>query len=258
MDKEYKKQIFELLARNFETDIMKQYYLDMVAEMPDYIFTMPSSTSGKYHNKTQCQIFGQIYHIFMFDSIVNHRLRLKHNREKYTDPMQRDCMRAVAALHDAVKCGWDGSKYTVSEHPVLAAEWVKNTKVEHDIPDKYKEMIAGMCESHSGEWNTNRKKEVIMPEPRNDMEFFIHECDILSSRCDIDMIIPDELRELLSSQSSENLNINEFKMPFGKHKGKTLIEIQDIAPDYIAWMRTQTMKSPIPELLKELDVKEDS
>lgn len=253
MDREFKKKVFEPLAKNFETDEIRDYYLDMVQEIPDYIFTMPSSTSGKYHNKTQCQEFGQLYHAYMFDSVVNHRLRLKGNQEKFSDPKQRDCMRAVAVLHDAIKCGWNGSQHTVSEHPVLAANWVRDTKVEHDITDEYKEMIAGMCETHSGQWNTNRKKEVIMPEPRNDMEFFIHECDILSSRADLDMIIPEELTAILHNIETSKPDVNTWTLPFGKHKGKTLVQVQEEAPDYISWMKTQNMKDPIPYLLKSME-----
>lgn len=37
--------------------MFKAYFNDMVGEIPDYIFTMPSSTSGKYHNATQCEKF---------------------------------------------------------------------------------------------------------------------------------------------------------------------------------------------------------
>ena len=200
MDKEEKQRIFEPLLKDFETETFAKYFRDMVAEIPDYIFTIPSSTSGKYHNATQCEKFGQIYHEYMFASILNHRLRLKGNREKYDTPEIRDCMRCVPVFHDAVKCGWNGSRRTVSEHPILAAEWVRTTSVENDIDSKYKEMIACMCEAHSGEWNKNMSGEEIMPEPRNDMEFFIHECDILSSRSDLDMIIPNELKEILSGE----------------------------------------------------------
>lgn len=195
--KEEKQLVFEPLLKDFETETIAEYFRDMVAEIPDYIFTIPSSTSGKYHNATQCKKYGQIYHSYMFASILNHRLRLKANREKYNTPEIRDCMRCVSVFHDAVKCGWNGEEYTVQEHPILAAEWVRDTHVDHDIPDEYKEMIACMCEAHSGEWNKNQSGEVLMPEPRNDMEFFIHECDILSSRADLDMRIPAELKDIL-------------------------------------------------------------
>ena len=257
MNREYKQLVFKPLLKDFETEIFKDYFNDMVAEIPDYIFTMPSSTSGKYHNATQCEKFGQIYHEYMFASILNHRLRLKGNRKKYSTPEIRDCMRCVPVFHDAIKCGWDGSTYTVHDHPMLAAEWVRNTKVEHDIPNEYKEILAGMCETHSGEWTTNKRSSVILPEPRNDMELFIHECDILSSRADLDMIIPQELKDILSGNSTtdvevEDVTLENYRITFGKYSGKTLLEIREENPGYIRWMKEKIEDEPIKSLLMQM------
>lgn len=254
MEKTEKQLIFKPLLKEFETKNIALYFIDMVAEIPDYIFAMPSSTSGKYHNKTQCEEFGQIYHEYMFASILNHRLKLKGNKEKYSTPEIRDCMRCVPVFHDAVKCGWNGSHYTVQNHPMLAAEWIRNTQVEHDISDEYKEMIAGMCEAHSGEWNKNRSGKEIMPEPRNEMEFFIHECDILSSRADLDMIIPNELKEILSSEKIEEkeVSLEEYHVDFGKYSGRTLLEIRDIDPGYIRWMKEKVYREPARTLLMQM------
>ena len=250
MKREDKQAVFEPLSRNFETDIFREYFMDMVAEIPDYIFTMPSSTSGRYHNAKQCETYGQLYHIYMFDSILNHRLRLKGNKEKYSSPEERDAMRCVPAFHDAVKCGWNGSKYTVQDHPLLAARWVLDTKVTHDIPDKYKQMIADMCESHSGEWNKSRSGKVIMSEPRNDREFFIHECDILSSRNDLDYIIPDALLSVLPAE--EIPDVNTYIIPFGKYKGKTLPEIKEVDSGYISWAKENMTREPVKTLLAQM------
>ena len=253
MNRENKIKIFEPISKNFETEEFRLYYLDMVAEIPDYIFTMPSSTSGKYHNATQCQTFGQVYHEYMFDSILNHRLRLKGNKELFNTPEERDAMRCVPTFHDAVKCGWNGSKHTVQDHPLLAARWVLETKVQHDIPENYKQMIADMCEAHSGEWNKSRSGQIIMSEPRNQREFFIHECDILASRVDLDYIIPDELKELLEENAKIELpDINTYILPFGKYKGKTLPEIVKINPGYITWAKENMDNEPVRSLLKKL------
>ncbi len=254
MNKKEKQLVFEPLLKDFETETFTEYFIDMVSEIPDYIFTMPSSTSGKYHNATQCEKYGQIYHEYMFASILNHRLRLKTNREKYNTPEIRDCMRCVPVFHDAVKCGWNGSQYTVQNHPILAAEWVRNTQVEHDISNEYKEMIACMCEAHSGEWNKSKSGKVIMPEPRNDMEFFIHECDILSSRSDLDMIIPNDLRNILSGVKTEEKeeSIEEYRVDFGKYFGMTLLEISDIDPGYIRWMKDNMRREPVRTLLRQI------
>lgn len=253
MTKEEKQKVFSLMLKSFETEIFKEYFNDMVAEIPDYIFTMPSSTSGKYHNKTQCQKFGQVYHVYMFFSILEHRLRLKHNKEIYSKPEIRDAMRCVPVFHDAIKCGLNGSTFTVPEHPILAGEWVRKTKVEHDIPEIYKEMIIGMCEAHSGEWNKNRSKIEIMPEPRNDMEFFIHECDILSSRNDIDMIIPDDLKAILEGNASApEIDIDTYIITFGKYRGRTLKQVNQIDRQYILWAKENMTKEPVATLLKQL------
>ena len=98
-----KKAVFKELLDKFETEEMRLYCEDMIELIPDYIFTMPSSTSGKFHNATQCQTHGQIYHIIMFGTIMNYLLALKCNQEKFKSPIQRDAMRCVPCFHDAVK-----------------------------------------------------------------------------------------------------------------------------------------------------------
>ena len=189
----------------------------------------------------------------MFDSILNHRLRLKINKGFYPTPEERDCMRCVPALHDAIKCGWNGSRYTVQDHPLLAAKWVLVTKVEHDISPEYKQMIADMCEAHSGEWNKSRSGQVIMAEPRNPREFFIHECDILASRADLDYVIPDELKVLLGENVKVELpDIDSYVITFGKHSGKTLPQIAEVDPGYISWAKENMTREPVKSLLTQI------
>ena len=177
-----KKAVFKELLDKFETEEIRLYCEDMIENIPDYIFIMPSSTSGKFHNVTQCQPHGQIYHIIMFGAIMNYRLALKCNKEKFNNPIHRDAMRCVPIFHDAVKCGWNGSQYTVHDHPMLAGAWVRETKVDYDIDDDIKEMIARMCERHSGEWTSSKRNKIVLPESETEAGIFCDECDILSSR----------------------------------------------------------------------------
>lgn len=253
MDREYKRKVFSILAEKFETDEIKNYFLDMCEEIPDYIFTMPSSTSGKYHNAKQCERFGQLYHIFMFASILEHLLRLEHIKKFASTPEIRDCMRCVPTFHDAIKCGLNGSRYTVQNHPMLAHDWVLKTTVKNDIDKKMKGFIAKMCASHSGEWNTNKKGEEIMPKPKSEYEKLIHVCDILASRPDIDYIIPKELLEILGEDTGEDLpDINEYVLPFGKHKGQTLHNILAEDPGWVEWAKKEIKQEPLKTLLKSL------
>jgi len=244
--------VFQPYLDKFETDEMRLYCADMIAEIPDYIFTMPSSTSGKFHNATQCLPHGQVYHIIMFAEVMNYRLALKGNKEKFKSPSQRDAMRCVPFFHDAIKCGLNGSQYTVHDHPMLAGEWVRNTKVEHDINDKTKEAIARMCERHSGEWTTTKRSKVVLPEPENAMELFCHECDILSSRNNIDMQPPEYLNNIFTD-TVDSVEFDEnYVMPFGKYAGQKLIDIYKHKPDYIEWMEKNISKRDVLNMIKAM------
>ena len=135
----------------------------------------------------------------------------------------------------------------------MAHQWVLSTKVDHDIPEEYKNMIADMCLTHSGEWNKSRSGKIIMPEPRNSREFFIHECDILASRADLDYIIPDELKTILGESVKPDLpDINTYVISFGKHSGKTLPQIAEIDPGYIAWAKENITREPVKTLLTQI------
>lgn len=250
MTNEQKVAVFQPLLDKFETESMRLYCIDMIKQIPDYIFDMPSSTSGKYHNATQCQPHGQIYHILMFAEILNYRLDLKCNRERFKSEVQRDAMRCVPIFHDAIKCGWSGSTFTVHDHPMLAGAWVREAYVEHDIDEKAKEAIARMCERHSGEWTTSKKSKVVLPEPENTMEIMIHECDILSSRNNIDMQPPEYLNDIFDDlnkplEFDENYTIN-----FGKHAGERMIDIYKSDPGYLVWCEENLHKPDLQRMIK--------
>ena len=253
-----KKAVFKELLDKFETEEMRLYCEDMIELIPDYIFTMPSSTSGKFHNATQCQTHGQIYHIIMFGTIMNYLLALKCNQEKFKSPIQRDAMRCVPCFHDAVKCGWNGSQYTVHEHPMLAGAWVRETKVEHDIGNEIKEMIARMCERHSGEFTSSKRSKVVLPEPETEAEIFCHECDILSSRADIDMQPSDYLKSIFGEEKIELPNPNDYIINFGKHKGEKLIDVFKTDYSYCIWLKENSYQKEVVDMIKQIEkIQED-
>ena len=252
-----KKAVFKELLDRFETEEILLYCEDMIENIPDYIFTMPSSTSGKFHNATQCQPHGQIYHIIMFGAIMNYRLALKCNKEKFNNPIIRDAMRCVPIFHDAVKCGWNGSQYTVHDHPMLAGAWVRETKVNHDIDDDIKEMIARMCERHSGEWTSSKRSKVVLPEPETEMEILVHECDILSSRADIDMQPSDYLKSIFGEEKIELPNLDDYIISFGKHKGEKLIDVFKTDHDYCMWLKENSYQKEVVNMIKKIEANQE-
>ena len=249
-----KIKVFENLLNKFETEEIKNYCTDMIKEIPDYIFTIPSSTSFKYHNKTQCQPHGQIFHILMFAEVMNYILGLEYVKEK-TNERQRDCLRCTPIFHDAVKCGLNGSRYTVHEHPLLAGEWARNTNVEHDIDAKTKVYIARLCESHSGEWTSTKRSKTVLPKPENDEQFFVHMCDYLASRSNLDMIYSNEVISDLSEADipkEELPDIDTYILTFGKHNGEKLTDVVHTDPSYISWAKENITREPLRTLLTKI------
>lgn len=252
MTNEQKISVFLQSLSKFETKEMMLYCRDMIAQIPDYIFDMPSSTSGEFHNATQCRPHGQVYHIIMFAEILNYLLALKHNKEKFKSPIQRDAMRCLPYLHDAMKCGVDGGQWTVHEHPMLAGAWIRETRVEHDIDPKVKEAIARMAERHSGEWTTSKRSNVVLPEPENEMEKMIHMCDILSSRSNIDMHPPEYLKDIFGDIKTEVAFDESYTLSFGKHSGERLIDVYNKEPDYIDWLENNIHKRDTLQMIKAM------
>ena len=249
-----KVKVFEGLLNKFETDEIRDYCADMIKEIPDYIFTIPSSTSFKYHNKTQCQPHGQIFHILMFAEVMNYVLGLEYVKEK-TNERQRDCLRCTPIFHDAIKCGLNGSQYTVHEHPMLAGEWVRNTSVEHDVDADTKAYIARLCESHSGEWTSTKRSKTVLPKPENDEQFFVHMCDYLASRSNLDMTYSDDVLAILNNveiPKQELPDINTYVLNFGKHSGEKLVDVAQSDPSYISWAKENMNREPIKSLLAQL------
>ena len=247
-------KVFEGLLNKFETDEIRDYCTDMIKEIPDYIFTIPSSTSFKYHNKTQCQPHGQIFHILMFAEVMNYVLGLEYVKEK-TNERQRDCLRCTPIFHDAIKCGLNGSQYTVHEHPMLAGEWVRNTSVEHDVDADTKAYIARLCESHSGEWTSTKRSKTVLPKPENDEQFFVHMCDYLASRSNLDMTYSDDVLAVLNNveiPKQELPDINTYVLNFGKHSGEKLVDVAQSDPSYISWAKENMNREPIKSLLAQL------
>ena len=120
------------------------------------------------------------------------------------------------------------------------------------INDKIKEAIARMCERHSGEWTTSKKSDIVLPEPENAMEVMIHECDILSSRNNIDMQPPEYLKDIFEDACTAESFDESYTLTFGKFAGKKLIDVYKHAPDYVEWMEKNIQKRDVQYMISAM------
>lgn len=151
-----------------------------VSFAPDYFFTIPASTTGKYHPEYSLGEGGLIRHTKAAVLLAEDLLRL----EQYSH-LPHDEIIAALILHDSCKKGLDESEsmYTVAEHPLCARDFlIDKAKILGFVSDKV-DVIGNLIASHMGQWNTGYKSSVeILPKPTDEAQKFVHLCDYLASR----------------------------------------------------------------------------
>lgn len=216
--------------RNFATEMLRL--------APGYFYSIPSSSSGKYHPVYENSKGGLVLHV---KTVVYFMNEFFQNPLFQFSDREQSLLIVAALLHDFKKNGEKAhSEYTSFEHPRIAANYILSFKDCGIIPEREIEYIAKAVASHMGPWNTNGKTSKFepLPIPQTKAEKFLHMCDYLSSRKDIDLssYLFDE-KEIVTTDEVKSQTIK-----FGKYKGKTYGEILDEDPAYLDWCYVQDMK----------------
>lgn len=149
---------------------------DLIEQLPDYFFKVAASSTGKYHPDYALGDGGLVRHTKAAVRIADELFRL----EMFTPLLeQRDLIISALLLHDGLKHGKTLGVYTVADHPVQAAEFIKEYCKNKEIGEKIAELVL----THMGQWNTSYKTgAVLMPKPTTKAQSFVHLCDYLASR----------------------------------------------------------------------------
>ena len=168
-----------------ENDKLKKVAKKMAKDLPDYFWTLPSSSSGKYHPQCDLGDGGNVRHSIM---VCRCAIDLVVSEMFVRDTTaNRDITRVAALFHDGLKYGKvseDGtvSSHTVFEHPLLASDFVRDHLVEAKIDDLTTNMICDAIRTHMGKWCVSNYSKVAMSKPRTDFEKMIHIADYMASR----------------------------------------------------------------------------
>ena len=170
------KEINYIKDNNYRNNI--KILLDL---LPDYFYEIPASSTGKYHPKCSLGTGGLVRHTKVAVRIAYELLKNQIIGCKF-DEREKNLIIMCLLLHDGFKSGITKSKYTVFEHPLLIAEFVKNNKDKTTLVDDDIEFIASTVSSHMGEWNTSPYSDTVLPLPKNKYQKFVHMCDDLASK----------------------------------------------------------------------------
>lgn len=181
------KVIFERelnLIKNQEVRRFAEYCID---RLPQYFYSIPASSTGKYHPEYSLGQGGLVRHVKAAVKIAEDLMSLRQNKDMRETPNAEyqvwDVVIVALLLHDGFKSGFVQERYTRFDHPTLMAgkiyEWSKDCEY---ISENFVKHVASAVASHMGEWNTNPYTDKVLPLPETEIQKFVHMCDYLASR----------------------------------------------------------------------------
>lgn len=224
----------------FENDDIKEFAIVLLDDMPDYIWHVGASSTGKYHPAYSLGEAGLMRHQIAVVRFLNFFLELEQYNSKLTS-RERDLIRLSGLIHDGRKSGsqedYEKSKYTRFNHPMLMADVVRGFDGQYLNHDEI-ELVADTISRHMGQWNTDKKTNVELPKPNNKYARMVHVADYLASRKCLTMDFEGYAAEQEQAVFDEN-----YKISFGKHSGKRMIDVYKEDPSYLLWCE-KNLNSP--------------
>lgn len=157
---------------------MVREYFDTAC--PEYFFSVPASSTGKFHPAISQGEGGLVRHTKMAVRIAHDMLELE--MWSGLQGLKDEIITAIL-IHDTCKLGdYTQEKYTRHDHPILASNRWREFCRLYDSNSIITDAIAGMVSSHMGQWNTNTHSDVELPKPKLPSEKFVHLCDWIASR----------------------------------------------------------------------------
>ena len=252
MTNEEKLSLFEKEVAYIEIEDIKEFFKKAISLVPDYFFEVPASSSGKFHSALECGFGGLVYHTRSVAKVANYLVNLQQYKSKLNE-VERDCVICAALLHDCLKHDWENKTgFSVHQHPVLAAEFVKtDSRLDGVASEEIRIIIGDAVASHSGEWTTSKRSKVILPTPQTLVQELVHLSDYISSRGDIHILFEGE------DNKPKLPDINEYRLNFGKHSGKTIPEIASVDRGWLVWAKDNLTREPLLTMIKNYFDQED-
>ena len=227
---------------------LKAFATELIANADDYFFVVPASSSGKYHPPFDLGDGGLVRHTRLVAYMA------KSLAESYCfSDYDTDCLIVAALAHDIKKQGNGDTGHTVWDHPILAMHYVQEIygKTNFKVPADTIEKISNAVSSHMGKWGNEPrfcKGNTPLPMPVTEFDKALQAADYVASRKEIidfkfrdteEVNIVAQPKSVLPPVNEMSLfELENYQMPFGKHKGKTLREVKPTG--YLDWMLKQT------------------
>ena len=246
MTREDKLKLFANEFAYIKNENLKKFAEEVIANADDWFFVEPASLSGKYHPTFSLGEGGLVRHT----RCVAYFAMAMAESMNFNDE-DSDLIIIAALAHDIKK--HDNNKNYMREHPLLASEYlctIMEKFSEDIITNEQVQKICCAVASHMGKWEAKEpwlKGKEPFPMPLNDFEKALQAADYIASRkkileFDFDIVESVNLPKL-NEQKTIDINsytlvdLENYVIPFGKHKGKTFKEVKPTG--YLDWMAKQ-------------------
>jgi len=169
-----------------KNDRIRKSAEELIKLVPDYFFTVPASSTGKYHPSFSQGEGGLLRHTKVATIIGKEILSLEYTNNLFTEE-EKDIMILGIMLHDTQKLGNPEERYTRFDHPILAASFIEENKNKTELTEEEIQLLKRIISSHMGRWNKSNYSDIELPKPNDKYEFFVHVFDYLSSKKFLDV-----------------------------------------------------------------------
>lgn len=177
MNKAERIELFKKQLALFDNPVYRDCAIVVIEAFPEYFFEVPASTSGRYHPQYALGEGGLVRHTKAAMYFARFMLELEQST---FNPIEKNTIFLALLAHDGWKQG-EGGKYLV-EHPIEAAEQVQALLIDM-LNEEQLEVLYRAIASHMGQWNLDyATKKAILPKPSCNVSKFVHVCDYLASR----------------------------------------------------------------------------
>ena len=243
--------IVEPVLNTFENDDIKDFAIVLLDNLPEYIWHVGASSTGKYHPAYSLGEGGLMRHQVAVVRFLNFFFELEQYNKVITS-RQRDLLRVAGLVHDGRKSGtqedFQKSKYTKFNHPKLMADVIVSYTDKYLTPEELM-FIARAINSHMGQWNVDKKTGVELPKPDGICQEILHLADYLASRKTLTMDFENVEAPRVESKPEE------YVLTFGKHKGEKLIDLCRSGDDYVEWMEENIGRRDVQDAIKAVKKK---
>lgn len=195
-------ELFKKEISLIKNEHMRNIVANTLDASPECIQVIPASSSGRYHPEYSLGDGGLSRHIKATVGIAYSMIEsdvLKGLLEEEVDSyntIYEDIVYASLILHDCCKPDDTPKHSTRFDHPLVAADLFKNTVMKYllevgkDISENDMDyvretipLVSKCIKSHMGKYTTAPyAKGIVLPKPNSNLEWFVHSCDLLSSK----------------------------------------------------------------------------